>query len=154
MTTAENKSEIGGAIFGLLVLGLLIYGGWAGYSELKEHFVSKSAASDPRDQQIKELSEKVAALEAKPKAEHHYEFRNEGSRTWRFDPATGASCIQLATKGDWKQPDTIRQGCQYEDWANGDGASRRDYYSAECVLLGNKKACDEIATASDVPIVK
>lgn len=67
--------------------------------------------------QIQELTKRVAALEQKP-VEHHYELRNEGSRTFRFDPATGDSCISLASKADWKMPDTIRQGCQYQDFMN------------------------------------
>ena len=40
-----------------------------------------------------------------------YQMRNEGYRTWRFDTATGRSCILLAPEWDWKKPDVQSQSC-------------------------------------------
>lgn len=136
------------SILGIVILGLLGWGAWAGISyvaaQFKSHSTVNAATPDARDQQIKELSEKVATLEAKPKAEHHYELRNDGLRTFRFDPETGETCIQLTTKQDWKRPETIRQGCQYQDWVNASGATGRDTLSAECLLVNVKTACDQL----------
>lgn len=55
-------------------------------------------------------------------------------------PDTGDSCIKLAGKADWKNPDTIRQGCDYQDFLNaplnpGQDYSTR-YNAAECVFVG------------------
>jgi len=74
---------------------------------------------------------------------HDYQLINQGSRTFRFDPATGDSCIQLASKEDWKRPETIRQGCQYYDLVNsGDPSTRASLINAaQCMLVGVAKAC-------------
>jgi len=81
--------------------------------------------------------------------EHHYELRSEGLRTFRFDPATGETCIKLTTKVDWKKEETKRQGCEYVDWINAippqqPGESQEAYYQriaverqmADCAFLG------------------
>jgi len=84
----------------------------------------------------------VAALEQKP-AQHHYELRSEGSRSFRFDPETGDSCIKLASKTDWKNPDTIRQGCEYQDFVGAPLATNEAYTTrvsnAECIFVGKCK---------------
>jgi hypothetical protein len=142
------------AMFGFAIIALLAYAGRASFlwtaDVVKGHSTAKANSkwtdADTRDVEIADLKAKVATLEAKPKAEHHYEFRDRGYRTWRFDPASGASCIELTTKADWKKPETVRQGCQYQDWVNGDGATMKDYLAAECQLVDNKKACDQFMT--------
>ncbi len=143
--STKSDNNFGGAIFGVAILALLAYGAWAGVSwvgdALKGHSTAKASASDPRDEQIKELNARITQLEAKP-ADHHYELRVDGLRTFRFDPVTGATCIQLTTEADWKRPETVRQGCQYQDWVFGEGATSKDYFNAECQLVHNKKACD------------
>jgi|SRR5215469_2513656 len=40
-----------------------------------------------------------------------YQMRTEGYRTWRFDTATGRTCILLTQDWDWKKPDTLNQSC-------------------------------------------
>ena len=101
-----------------------------------EKTVAKQKAQDDK---IQELTKRVEALEQKP-VEHHYELRNEGSRTFRFDPATGNSCISLASKADWKNPDTIRQGCQYQDFVDTPARPGEDIMTrtnvAECLFVG------------------
>jgi hypothetical protein len=97
------------------------------------------AAQKAQDEKIEALTKRIEAIEQKP-PEHHYELRNEGSRTFRFDPATGDSCIKLASKADWKDPETIRQGCQYQDFIN-DPRHRDDDMMArtnvaECLFVG------------------
>src|SRR5713101_3671076 len=65
---------------------------------------------------VKQLKAEVAALKQKPQApEHHYELRNQGLRTWRFDPATGDTCIQLTATTDWKSKETKSQSCACSD---------------------------------------
>jgi hypothetical protein len=66
---------------------------------------------------VKQLKTEVAELKQKPKAapEHHYELRNEGFRTWRFDSATGDTCIQLTSAGDWKRKETKGESCTCSD---------------------------------------
>jgi hypothetical protein len=142
----KTGNDLGSAILGVSIFALLVYGAWAGVSwatgALRGHSAAEAIASDPRDEQIKELNARIAQLEARP-TNHHYELRVDGLRTFRFDPATGSTCIQLTTKADWKRPETIRQGCQYQDWAFGEGATSRDYFNAECQLVGDRKACDQ-----------
>jgi len=63
---------------------------------------------------VKQLKADVAALKQKP-VEHHYELRNEGFRTFRFDPATGDTCIQLTTPEDWKRKESKQNSCDCLD---------------------------------------
>lgn len=102
-----------------------------------------ATASDPRDAQIHALQQRLSQLENQPKP-HHYELRNEGFRSFRFDPETGESCIQLATKADWKNPDTIRQGCPYNDFLVDHLNQGNAYQEAECWFVGTKTACQKI----------
>lgn len=65
---------------------------------------------------VKQLKADVAELKQKQATpEHHYELRNQGFRTFRFDPATGETCIQLTTPEDWKRKDTKVQSCDCVD---------------------------------------
>ena len=69
------------------------------------------------ESEVKQLKDKVAELERKQAAtpEHHYELRNEGFRTWRFDSATGETCIQLTSEADWKRKETKAESCDCAD---------------------------------------
>jgi hypothetical protein len=69
------------------------------------------------ESEVKQLKDKVAELERNQAAtpEHHYELRNEGFRTFRFDPATGDICIQLTSDADWKRKETKAQSCACTD---------------------------------------
>lgn len=66
---------------------------------------------------VKQLKAEVVELKQKPKAEpeHHYELRTQGFRTWRFDPTTGETCIQLTSADDWKRKQTKSQSCDCTD---------------------------------------
>jgi hypothetical protein len=65
---------------------------------------------------VKQLKAEVIELKRqKATPEHHYELRNEGFRTFRFDPATGDTCIKLTTADDWKRKDTKSQSCECVD---------------------------------------
>lgn len=74
--------------------------------------------------EVRKLKNEVADLRQKQQAvpAHHYELRNEGFRTFRFDPATGDTCIQLTTPADWKRKETKAQSCgctdAMEHWSN------------------------------------
>jgi hypothetical protein len=63
---------------------------------------------------VKQLRAEVNGLKQKS-PEHHYELRNEGSRTFRFDPSTGDTCIQLTSPADWKRKETKAQSCDCSD---------------------------------------
>lgn len=86
---------------------------------------------------MQQLRAEVAELKQKP-AEHHYELRNEGFRTFRFDPATGDTCIQLTVDSDWKRKETKSQSCGCVDekanWIampssnEADKTSKQSYY--------------------------
>jgi len=85
---------------------------------------------------VKQLKTEVAELKQQPKQpEHHYELRKEGFRTWRFDPATGETCIQLTTDADWKRKETISQSCDCSDkmqhWAEMPSSTEQQQKSAE-----------------------
>jgi len=64
--------------------------------------------------EVKQLKAEVAELKQK-EPEHHYELRSEGARTFRFDPATGDTCIQLTSVADWKRKETKLQSCACVD---------------------------------------
>jgi hypothetical protein len=66
---------------------------------------------------VNRLKTDVAELKQKQKVapEHRYELRNDGSRTWRFDPATGDTCLKLTSAADWKRKETKFQSCEYSD---------------------------------------
>jgi hypothetical protein len=64
---------------------------------------------------VNQLKAAVVELSQKPKTEHHYELRNEGLRTWRFDSTTGELCIQLTSDADWKRKGTKGQSCSCSD---------------------------------------
>jgi hypothetical protein len=66
---------------------------------------------------VKQLKAEVVGLKEKPDPApvHHYELRNAGFRTWRFDSATGETCIQLTSDADWKRKETKSQSCDCED---------------------------------------
>ena len=91
-------------------------------------------------QQLEKTELKLTTCEQQPK--HHYELRNEGLRTWRFDSSTGETCVQLTSDADWKKPDIKRQSCVYRDYLSG-GAS---FAEAECAFL--ERGCDRLATNS------
>jgi hypothetical protein len=69
------------------------------------------------ESEVKQLKDKVAELEQKQAAtpEHRYELRSEGFRTFRFDPSTCETCIQLTSDADWKRKETKAQSCDCAD---------------------------------------
>jgi hypothetical protein len=60
----------------------------------------------------KKQDERITALEA---SVNHYELRNGGLRTWRFDSATGEVCILLTSDSDWKTKGAKSQSCSCSD---------------------------------------
>jgi Tfp pilus assembly protein PilP len=87
--------------------------------------------------EVKQLRNDVADLKKAQNAEpHHYELRTEGIRTWRFDSATGETCIELTSEADWKHKETKSESCacmdEYHTYigmpANDDAA--KNYYEA------------------------
>jgi hypothetical protein len=117
----------------ITLLGMLLPVGCAEKSSVQQQ------AEKAQEEEIQELKKRVTALEQKP-VQHHYELRTEGSRSFRFDPDTGDSCIKLASKTDWKNPETIRQGCEYQDFLNAPLGPNEAYStrlsSAECAFIG------------------
>jgi hypothetical protein len=66
------------------------------------------------ESEVQELKADVIQLKLRP-PEHRYELRANGLRTWRFDPATGDTCIQLTSEADWKRKETKSQSCNCAD---------------------------------------
>lgn len=60
-----------------------------------------------------ELQELRAAA-ATAKAVGRFQLYRDGLRTWRLDTATGTTCIFLAAKADWDNPETQSQRCERE----------------------------------------
>lgn len=149
-----NRGKTKAELFGWVVIAVMIYGGWIGISKAYDYFkgshATAVAAPDPRDEQIKQLAAQIEELKAKP-VEHHYELRSEGLRTFRFDPATGDSCIQLTTKEDWKNHETMRQSCPYVDFIAAGPIDGNTYNQAECLYANNKKACDALLKPTATP---
>lgn len=85
-----------------------------------------SSSCDPKKQDerirsleadVKQLKAEVVELKKKQNAapEHHYELHREGLRTWRFDAATGETCIQLTSEADWKRKEIQSSSCACKD---------------------------------------
>lgn len=122
------------------VLAVIIACGLVGCQDAKP--TGPSPREKAQDDKIQELAKRITALEQKP-VQHHYELRNQGSRSFRFDPDTGNSCISLASPTDWKNPDTVRQGCHYQDFMDrpydtGETYAQR-YQVAECLFVSKCK---------------
>jgi hypothetical protein len=119
---------------GIALTSVLLSVGCADQATM-ENTVAKQKA---QDEKIQELTKRVTALEQKPVV-HHYELRNEGSRVFRFDPDSGQSCISLASPADWKNPETTRQGCPYQDFMGKPMGAGETYMTrhpvAECLFL-------------------
>jgi hypothetical protein len=49
---------------------------------------------------------------------HRYSLFNAGFRTFRTDSITGQTCIELASKADWKNKDVQSQSCVCVDYIN------------------------------------
>lgn len=60
--------------------------------------------------QLEEAQKQVNDLSA-----HKFSTYQGGSRTWRFDSATGDTCILLASDADWKRKETKEQSCNCAD---------------------------------------
>jgi len=58
---------------------------------------------------LKTAQSEVSACHA-----HKYEIYREGSRTWRLDTVTGATCVLLASEGDWKKSDIAGWACKVD----------------------------------------
>jgi hypothetical protein len=41
-----------------------------------------------------------------------YQQYSRGVRTWRFDTASGQTCLLLTTQDDWKKEETKNEACQ------------------------------------------
>lgn len=68
----------------------------------------------PEAARIRALEARVAALET-VKPAHQYQLSVQGFRTFRFDPATGESCLQFTTVDDWKTQRAKEQSCDCFD---------------------------------------
>lgn len=97
----------------IFLLSLLIFLSSLGCDSQKQDERIRSLEGD-----VKQLKSDIAEMRQRAKTEHHYELRNVGFRTFRFDPVTGDTCIQLTSEADWKLKDTKRQSCNCADQAD------------------------------------
>lgn len=100
--------------------------------------VVTKAEHEATEKKLAAAETKIAALESQPK--HYYQLREQGMRTFRFDPDTGQTCIQLTSKADWKNPETQRSGCEYRDFLADGGtyAQAECFYANNCSLLSKE----------------
>ena len=127
----------GSSVIGLIILCAIGYGIYTSFD--KKPFPSTTEQTQQQQAlEIQQVKTKISGLEKK--SEHHYELRNVGFRTWRFDPATGGSCIQLTTEADWKKVETIRQSCEYQEM--GDGSLIKG------LMVNNKTAGNQLQNTS------
>ncbi len=98
----------------LITIGSLVLNGFGCDSQKQDEKI-RSLESE-----VKQLKAEMVELKQKEKAvpEHHYELRSRGSRTFRFDSATGETCIQLASEVDWRRKETKSQSCDCIDALN------------------------------------
>ena len=60
--------------------------------------------------------ERLKNFAAQPSQVGRYQMVRDGIRTWRFDTATGRSCLLLATEADWKSAEVKKQPtCFFDD---------------------------------------
>jgi len=105
----ERKRSMTRALF-LSLFSLAVLGSFGCGSAQKQ-----AERIDSLETDLKQLKWDVAALKQKDKPEHNYELRKDGFRTWRFDPSTGETCIQLTSEADWKRKETQSQSCDCRD---------------------------------------
>jgi hypothetical protein len=67
--------------------------------------------------QLQEAQQKLAEAQRKidDLNQHRFSAYQNGYRTWRFDSATGKTCILLTSEADWKRTDTKQQSCECKD---------------------------------------
>jgi len=99
----------------MFLLALFVVVSESGCDQQKQDEQKQDVRISALENDVKQLNADVVELREKQKSEHHYELRNEGFRTWRFDSATGETCIQLTSEADWKRKETIAQSCQCLD---------------------------------------
>jgi len=79
-------------------------------------YILPCAAQCPdKDKEIKQLKLRIVTLEKELANHKHFELKEVGFRTMRFDPSTGDTCIQLTTEEDWANSSTKSQSCACED---------------------------------------
>lgn len=60
--------------------------------------------------EINDLNWKLSECERKPQV-HKYQTIKHGSQVWRFDPASGETCLLLAPEKMWDDKDLHDQSC-------------------------------------------
>lgn len=94
-------------VFGLMVGGAALAAYW-----LWTFKPDADGWSFVRRSELDELRKKAAAAPESPnRAIGRYQRFADGGRTWRFDTATGETCLLLAPEVDWSKPDVSKQGC-------------------------------------------
>lgn len=65
--------------------------------------------------QLDELQSKLRKEPEEGTKPGRYETFHQGPRTFRFDSATGETCVLLTTGTDWKNQQTMAQSCDCQD---------------------------------------
>lgn len=94
----------------LLLCGLFGCVEKAQYEAVQKELNDTKRNLSATQEELKKTKEQISEYQ-----KHKYQVFHNGSRTWRFDTVTGKSCILLASKADWKKPDTSRQSCDCEN---------------------------------------
>jgi hypothetical protein len=76
------------------------------YEESQRELQKTRAELEETKKQLQEAQKQINDLPA-----HKFSTYRDGPRTWRFDSATGQTCILLAPEWDWKNKETKSQSC-------------------------------------------
>ena len=109
----------------LLTLGVsFVLVGLLGCVEKAKYEESQKQLAEAQ-KQLKETQKQLEETQRKLNEESTPKFSTvvSGSRTFRFNPQTGGTCILLTTEADWKNKRTKSQSCDCVDWNADFGAA-------------------------------
>jgi|ERR1035438_101264 hypothetical protein len=111
MKTLVHRTSLAIVVF----IVILLMTGCDAYVEKEKYDASQTETANLKRQlaevqeSLRKAQDQVAQCQA-----HKFEIFHNGFRTWRLDTVTGASCILLTTKEDWKKPETGIQQCDLD----------------------------------------
>ena len=80
------------------------------YEELQRQLEKAKAELGESKRQLEEAKKQITEVSGQK-----FSTYRDGSRTWRFNSATGETCILLAAEWDWKNKKTKMQSCDCQD---------------------------------------
>lgn len=97
----------------MFLLALFVVVSESGCDEQKQDEQKQDVRISALEADVKQLKADVVELREKQKSKHHYELRNEGLRTWRFQRKT---VDQLTIAFDSQSGDAAMLTLEWEGW--------------------------------------